>query len=247
MLMSKNGLTYGMAFFFLLSFVLLGLIVVNEKKVDIMMPKIEKKFHEYIDENYKSIKNEITIDKIIYDKKKKYFKIKVTNKENKHLYFLLYYKNKKITSTFQKDYKEGKTFITYLEKTIKKEIGINDLSIKISSSFDKLGKAVKVRLLKEEDLTSLKIYTVVKEFSLEEFTQEEIINTIYKFEKNLKDKNAKPKDYNFTFTNLKEITQAFNISNITLPTPYLEIIIEGILKHDKTIENQYNIKYNYLN
>lgn len=245
--MSKNGLTYGMAFFFLLSFVLLGLIVVNEKKVDIMMPKVEKKFHEYIDENYKSMKNEITINKIIYDKKKKYFQTKITNKENKHLYFVLYYKNKKITSTFQNDYKKGKTFIAYLEKTIKKEIGINDLSIKISSSFDKLGKAVRGQLLKEEDLISLKIYTIVKEFSLEEFTQEEIINTIQKFEKSLKDKNAKPKDYSFTFTNQKEITQAFELSNITLSTPYLENIIEGILKHDKTIENQYNIKYNYLN
>lgn len=245
--MNKNGLTYGMALLFLLSFVLLGLIVVNEKKVDIMMPKIEDKLYSYIDENYKDIQNEINIGKVKYENEKKRFSLKITNTKSKHLYFHLYYKNKKITSTFESDYKEGRTLLNYLEKRIEKKINLENLSISITTPLNKFSEDVENRLLKEEDLISLKIYTIIKEFSLEDFSQNQIITTIRTLETTLTEKEINPKDYSLTFTNKLDITQAFKIEKLTLPNANLNQIIFGILNHDKTIENQYNIKYNYLN
>jgi len=138
--MNKNGLTYGMAFFFLISFVLLGLILVNEKKLEIITPKVEEKLNQFIEENDNMKKEELKYNKVKYNKKKKRFEQKVENKKNKHLYFYLYYKNKQITST-------STSIIQSLNEIIleqkKKEFTPKNYSLTLTNSTD-ITQSVKI-------------------------------------------------------------------------------------------------------
>ena len=245
--MNKNGLTYGMAHLFLTSFVLLGLIVVEEKKDVIMLPKVEQALEKERKEKYSDIEKEIIIEKPSYEKNKKRFTQKITNKNNKNLYFYLYYKKKEITSTYEEDYKKGRTLLSHLEKKIEKEIAEDGLKVKIMTPLDQFTSEVKSLLLKEENLKTLKIYTLEKEIKVSDFTPTTIITSI----NNLVLSNAKeeisPKNYTLTLTNSNDITQSIKIENIQLPNNNIIEIITGILANDKTTEIKYNIKYTYLN
>lgn len=245
--MNKNGLTYGMALLFLISFVLLGLIVVEEKKDVIMLPKVEQALEKERKEKYSDIEKEIIIEKPSYEKNKKRFTQKITNKNNKNLYFYLYYKKKEITSTYEEDYKKGRTLLSHLEKKIEKEIAEDGLKVKIMTPLDQFTNEVKSLLLKEENLKTLKIYTLEKEIKVSDFTPTTIITSINNLVLSNVKKEISPKNYTLTLTNSNDITQSIKIENLILPNHALGEIITGILTNDKTIETKYNIKYSYLN
>ena len=245
--MNKNGLTYGMALLFLISFVLLGLIVVEEKKDVIMLPKVEQALEKERKEKYSDIEKEIIIEKPSYEKDKKRFTQKITNKNNKNLYFYLYYKKKEITSTYEEDYKKGRTLLSHLEKKIEKEIAEDGLKVKIMTPLNQFTSEVKSLLLKEENLKTLKIYTLEKEIKVSDFTPTTIMTSINNLVlSNVKEKIS-PKNYTLTITNSNDITQSIKIENLILPNLALGEIITGILINDKTTETKYNIKYSYLN
>ena len=92
-------LILGMALLFFITFVTLGTLVVTEKLAPFYTDKIEKKFINYINKNYKDEKENFKIGKITY--KATVYKVKVTNKNNKDLYFTMTYQNKKIKSTYK--------------------------------------------------------------------------------------------------------------------------------------------------
>lgn len=245
--MNRNKLTYGMAFFFLISFTLLGFIVVEEKKVDIMMPKVEKKIDTYLKEHYVSIKTELKKEKLIYDEKNKKFIQKITNHQNKNLYFYLSYQKKKIISTYKEDYQYGKTLLTHIEKNLEEQINDKTIKVKINTPLNKMSQEVKEQLLKEKNLKNLKIYTIEKDLKVDFFTLPYILQAINQLSIEHKANQISPKNYTLTITNRSDITQSIKIENLILPNNYIKEIITGVLTNDKTTETKYNIKYSYLN
>ena len=57
----QNKLLLGRSIFLLIIIVAFGLIIVNEKSNELLVPKIDKKVKDYINENYNDIKNELII------------------------------------------------------------------------------------------------------------------------------------------------------------------------------------------
>ena len=60
----QQKLTFKMALFFLIIFVFFGVIIVKEKLNVIFLPKVEKIFDEYLQDNYTSIYSSIKKNKI---------------------------------------------------------------------------------------------------------------------------------------------------------------------------------------
>lgn len=161
--MNKNSLIIGRAIFTLFIIIAFGLIIVNEKGGKIFLPKATNKINTYIDENYNQIKEEIAIENIDY--KNRTFTAKIISKQNKNLFFYITYKNKKIQDTYQKDYIEGKSILTYLNKKIEKEINDKtNIEYKVHeiSTLDKYTDNVKEQIIKEENLLSLRYYYLEK-------------------------------------------------------------------------------------
>ena len=135
----QNTLIIQMGIFFLIIILSLGLITIKEISPKMKLKKVDTKLNEYIDNNYNSVINDINIGDTKFQENT--YSKKITNKKNNDLYFYIKYKNQKITSTYQKDYVEGKTLsnnITkYLNKNITPKINKDTLSIdKISISFN---------------------------------------------------------------------------------------------------------------
>lgn len=232
--------------------VLFGLIIVNEKKDAILLPRIQKQFDSYIEENYKDIKTEIKTSEII--KESPVYKMKIISKENENYFFYIEYKDKKITDTYQDDYIEGKTFLKSLENKIQDEIKSTtkeNCNIEIIATLDKYTSQVKERILKEENLKELKFYSINIELEINNWNSIEITKMITEklniYEKN----NITPKYYKVTINNKNDITQSIEISNLTsefITNKYKEQIIKDILSDNNTeLLKQSKITYQYLN
>ncbi len=245
----QTKLIYTRALFFLLFFIIFGLIIINEKKEVLIYPRIKNKIEIYLKENYHENFN---IEKIKYQNSK--FTAKVTSKSNKNHYFYITYSKRKIEDTYKNDYLKGKTLLKSTEKEIQKSI--EDLTktkynIEINSSLTDFTKLVKDKILKEENLISLKIYIIKKEIMINKWNSEEITKSIISIINNLSSKKINPKSYKIIITNKNDITESIEISNLTesfLNNPYKEIIIDDIIKDNNSkilIENK--ILYKYLN
>ena len=230
--MSKNSLIYGRAIFTLIVIVAFGLIIVNEKGGNIFLPKATNKINNYINEKYSQIKEDISIEKIDY--KNRIFTAKVTSKKNKHLSFNITYKNKSIKDTYKKDYIEGNSLLTYLNKKNEEEIL----------------KKTNTNYKSHKNLLSLKYYYLEKEITTD-FKVENIINEISKnIELNTKN-NITPKYYKFVLINKTDTTNVIEITNITeefINNNNKEQIIKDVIsKNDSQILKDNKIKYKYLN
>ena len=248
----RTKLVLGRGIFVFFVTIAFGLIIINEKGNTIMLPKIEKKINEYYEENYKNIENEINKDEIEYKNKKYYLKLK--SKKNSNHFFYIIYSNKQITDTYKKDFIEGKKLYNYLEKTLEKEIeDKTNLSTKVEfiTTFDKFTTKVQERILKEDNLTNLKFYTIKKEININIWDSKTILNEITKtislYEKN----NISPKNYTIILTNTKDITQSVEIKNITYDflnnKNNLQIISDIINDSNTLILKESKITYSYLN
>lgn len=113
-------LILGMSILFFITFVSLGTIVVTEKLAPYYTDKIKIRMEEYLNKNYPQEIENIKLKKITYNAQ--IYKAKVTNKKNKNLYFTISYQNKKITDTYDKDYLEGRTLLSKIEKQLEKKI-----------------------------------------------------------------------------------------------------------------------------
>ena len=158
----QKKLKLQMFIFTIFIFVAFSLIIINEKSASILIPKVEDKLNNYIETNYKDIKNDINISKVTY-KTPKYI-MKISNKKNKNHYFYIYYQNKKITDTYKKDYKEGKQLINHCNNIIQKDINkitnTNKYKTSINIKLNKLTTGVQERIINEEDLLNLRIYNI---------------------------------------------------------------------------------------
>lgn len=249
--MSKNSLIYGRAIFTLIIIISFGLIIVNEKGGKIFLPKATNKINTYINENYSQIKEDISIENIDY--KNRIFTAKITSKQNKHLFFNITYENKSIKDTYKKDYIEGNSLLTYLNKKNEEEIlkrtNSNYKSYAITT-LDKYTKNVKDEIINEKNLLSLKYYYLEKEITTD-FKAETIVNEISKdIELNNK-KNITPKYYKYIIIGKEDTTNVIEITNITeefLNNNNKEQMIEDIInKNDSQNLRDSKIKYKYLN
>ncbi len=184
----QKRLTLGMTIFTFIIFVAFGSIIVTEKAAIIMAPKIDKKINTYLHDKYSKEMVDLKIGKTKYKNTK--FYTKVTDRLNKHHYFYVYYQNKKITDTYKKDYIEAKSFMNHISNVIKQEIKEKtkkDYNIKMTNTYNNYTTMVQEKILKEENLSELRIYIIEDDLTIDNFNKEsitkEIINYIEELEK----------------------------------------------------------------
>ena len=244
----QQKLTISMAIFFLIVIVSFGTIVLNEKKGELFLPKIENKLETYFINNYKDLK-ETTKTSIKYINNQ--YIMTVKSKENENHYFTINYKNKEIKDTYQENYIEGKKYLLYLEDKIKKEIKNTldkDVSINILTTLDSMTSKIKDKVLKEDNIKNLEIYnleTNISTPSLEINTvTQTIINEINEFTKN----NITPKTYTLTITNNNKSIKISNLNKDLINYNTLNEIIDAIINNkDNSIIQENNIKYEHSN
>lgn len=241
-------LTLQMSIFFLISFVLLGTLVIKEKQNILFLPKIETSITNYISEKYKNL----DINKSKVTEENNVFTMKVTNKNNKNHYFYISYSKKEISDTYKTDYLEGKTILTHLSNKLEKDIE-NKTNKKYKVTFDNTlnnySDKVQNKII-EENINDLKIYTIEKEMAttwdINTITNK-ISDTMTTLEKN----NFTPKNYTITITNINDITNSIKIYNLKsslLENNKLSIIINDIINEKQSsILKENKITYEYLN
>lgn len=233
--------------FSMLVIVALSSILLSQKLYPIMSDKVDIKLNKYLKDNYNN--KELSSNKTIY-KNTKYQK-KVYNKTNNNLYFYIYYNNKKITDTYNKDYLEGKTFLKYISKSIEKDINKKTkykTKITINNKLNKFNNDIKERLLKENNLLELSIYTINIKIKTD-FNKESISNKIKSINNNLNNNKIIPKDYIIEITDTKDITKSVKVSNIKpIDINNINKIMDYIINNpSENIVPNTNIEYIYLN
>ncbi len=246
---SKKSLIYGQALIFLIVFVSFGVIIINEKGQFLFSKKINEKINTYLKENYTDLNSSINKSELNYINTT--YKMKITSKKNKDLYFYLTYKNGKITDTYKEDYLEGKSLLNNLNNKMTKEINNktkDTYKINFISTLDNYNLQVQDKIINEDNLLNLKFYYIEKEITINSFDSYTITNEIIKNINNLLSNNITPKYYEFTFINKNDITTSLKLSNIKedfiTNTNNINIINE-ILKDNKDIKKYTNIKYEY--
>lgn len=245
----KNKLLTNMWIFSTIIIVLFALIIINEKKYILLETKVEKKLKNYINSNYQEIKKDLKIGKINYQPGSHIYHLKLTNKQNKNLFFTLSYKNKKISSTYQKDYVEGKSLLTFYKRKAEKEIN-NGKKLKTTLLFAKKLNSytsdIKEKLINNEGKT-LPIYLLKTELKPTSFNIESIASSIKDYNQYIVSLGYHPKSYTFKIL-FEDINNSFEIKNITSEQidQHTEEIISGIMNKDKSITTKYNITYQYL-
>ena len=233
---SKNKLTLGMGILYLVVILSFGLIIINEKAGDYKKPKIEEKLKEYLKTNYKESFN---TSKIKYQVGK--YTLKVSNKDNNHLYFYIYYENKKITNTYKKDYLEGRTLNNYMSKYQNKKIKNNKYKVKYEVKLNNCTKNVKESLIKGN--YDLPIYTLYFNDEYNDLSTK--LNEVKNYASSIK---LNPKEYNLTLENKKNINKSININ---IPSDIMnistEILVNAINNNDKSTLEKFNVKIKYLN
>ena len=237
--------------FILIIFICFGVIVVTEKSRDLLIPKAEEKLSKYLEETYPNLDN-ITKSKTTFNGEK--YQMKISSKENKNLFFYIYYINKKTTDTYKKDYLEGKNLLEKIKKDLQKEIKTitdNSFKVKINSKLNEYTTLVRERIIKEDNLKELKFYSLEKDLVIDNWNSKEITSKITKLIDSCYKNKITPKSYNITITNKKDITESILISNLDeefLNNKDKEKIINDILEdnNSKLIKTA-KIKYKYLN
>ncbi len=249
---TKNSLLIGRGIFLIIIIVAFGLIIVNEKGTVLLKNKVEKQLNTYLEDNYQEIlsntkKEETIIKNNLYSKK-------IVSNKNKNLYFLIKYQNKKISDTYKKDYVEGKTLFTYLNKKLEKDIKNKtkiDCKVDTVTTLDKYSDKVQERIIKEDNLLELKYYYIQKELLIDNWNNKEITKEITKLIEEMKNSNITPKYYEITITNKDDITTSIKISNINeefIENTKKEQIIQDIINNKETdLLKENKITYKYEN
>ncbi|MBQ6539174.1 MAG: hypothetical protein IJL76_02730 [Bacilli bacterium] len=224
--MQKLKIQY--AIFVFIVFMILGIVVINQKMTPIFEKKADQKINDYINEKYNDLKD-VKKSKTKF-KNNKYEKI-ITNKNNDNYYFKIYYHNKKITDTYKKDYLEGATLLNHISKKIQKDIE-NKIDKKykviIDKKLNKFSEKSRESIIKEKDLLSSEIYVLEIKLNIKA-DKSTITDTIYQVDKKLKKENIKSKAYNFIVKDT-DSTNEIIINNLTVNKD-LKLIINDIINN----------------
>ncbi len=249
---TQKQLTIGMALLFIFVISFYGIIIINLKSKEFLLPKVEKKINVYIEDSYKDISNDIKIGKTKYNSSKNRYEVKITSKENNNLYFNVYYKNKKFSNTYKEDYVKGNSLIRFYKNKFLKKLSTSkkytDTKISFTKSLDKYSSVVKDAIIKDDNVNLLSIYTVKSNVMISSFNKNDIINSINKYFYFIESNNLKPKYYSIVLIYKEDITKSLEIDNLTsdLIMNNLDEIISSIINKDKEIINKYNINYKYI-
>ena len=246
----QRRLLYGQALFTILIMVSLTLIIINEKKNIILIPKIEKKIDSYIEEKYNDLKN-INKSKITI-KNNKYI-VKISSEKNKNLYFYITYSNNKITDTYKKDYLEGKTLLNKIEKNLEEDI-FNKINIKskviIDNKLNNYTDQIKEKIIKE-DIKEIKIYNSETSTNINKWNKNDITNNINTIINKIYSNNYNPKSISITITNNEDITESYKINNLNkdfINNKSNTQIINDIINNKETnLLKENNISFDKLN
>ena len=246
----QRRLLYGQALFTILIMVSLTLIIINEKKNIILIPKIEKKIDSYIEEKYNDLKN-INKSKITI-KNNKYI-VKISSEKNKNLYFYITYSNNKITDTYKKDYLEGKTLLNKIEKNLEEDI-FNKINIKskviIDNKLNNYTDQIKEKIIKE-DIKEIKIYNIETSTNINKWNKNDITNNINTIINKIYSNNYNPKSISITITNNEDITESYKINNLNkdfINNKSNTQIINDIINNKETnLLKENNISFDKLN
>ncbi len=233
-------------------FVAFGIIICTEKGGDLLIPKVKEKINNYLTTNYSNIINNINQEEIIY--KDRTFTMKVHDKINKNRYFYITYNNGKITDTYKKDYVQGKTLLDKITKDLENEI-YNKTKIKtkvnILSSLDEYTTKVQELILKENNLSKTKIYSLDINIDLKPWNEINASTVISNTLNTFKNNNINPKSYTITINNIDEITESieiYNIDNDFINNSNKEQILHDIIENKKSnLLDENNITFKYLN
>ena len=211
--MSKNALIIGRGIFLVFIIVAFGLIIINEKKDELLKNKIEKRINNYLETNFSNL----DLNKDILKYKNKSYKLKVISKKNNNHYFYIIYKDKEITDTYKQDYEEGNTLLKNKTNEIKKEIK-EETSIECdvlpTNKLNEYNTLIQEKLLNNE-IDNLKYYYIKKELIIDNWNEEEITKEIINLITTISNNDFTPKYYNITIINNNDITQSIEINNIT--------------------------------
>lgn len=209
----QRRLLYGQALFAILIIVAFGLIIINEKKTILLMPKVQEKLDNYIEEKY----SELDINKGKITMKNDKYMMKITSNDNKNLYFYVTYKNDKITDTYKKDYLEGNSLLNKIKKDLETNI-LKDLKIKtkveIDTKLNDFTEQIQEKILKE-DIKKLKIYHIEFNITVNKWDKENITKDINSMINKVYSNDYNPKYINITITNNEDITESYKINNLT--------------------------------
>lgn len=245
---SKNSLIIGRAIFLMFIIISLGLIIMNEKGGELFKNKISDKVQEYLQSNYSSLN--VIQDTMTYQNNT--FTQKITSKSNKNLYFYISYKNKEIKDTYKKDYQEGTTLLTYLNKKLEEEIeDKTNITCKVSSisNLNDYTDKVQERIIKEDNLLELKYYYIEKEFVIKDWNKEVIAEEITNLIKIMSENKITPKYYVISIIKKDDITTSIKIKNITedfINLENKEEIIQSIIEekdNELLKENKITVEY----
>lgn len=241
-----------MMLLFLLVFVTFGVIIVTEKLAPYYTNKVEKKLTAYLKESHADIKENLNISKVTYDKTK--YQMKVTSKENKYLYFYIFYKNKKITSTYNSDYLEGNSLFNKLEKNLKQKIKKEtslETEVSMNTTLNKYTKVIQQEIIKNKKIHNLKVYNITLDLIVSAITTQELTTQLTKINQKLNTNNITPSYYNITYTDKQDITNALEIKNLSKEiiesSSFPRIIDDIINKTESDILKTNKITYHYLN
>ena len=247
----QKRLTIEMTIFVFIIFICFGVIVLTEKIAPYFSPKIDKKLNKYLTENYTSIINELKIGNTNY--KDTTYQLKITSTENEDLYFYLKYSDQKITDTYQEDYVEGKTLLSKLSSNTEKELNKKynkKFKITILTTLDKFSNQIKEKILNEESITSLPIYSLETDLSTK-WDKESISTEIITFHYKLLQDNITPQNYNLIIVDKNKINKPIKINNLTKEVienneTLINIINDIINGKNSNILNENNITYEQI-
>lgn len=245
----QKKLLFARNIFVFIVFICLGVIVSTEKIRSYLTTKFDKEINNYIETNYKDIKDTITKETSY---QKGIYKTIISSKENPHLFFTIKKDHKKLTDTYQEDYLEGKTLLSYLEKSLKKSIKEKtntDVSITIYSKLNEHTPSIQQRLLKEENLLELSFYTLEKDLLITNWSSSTIKDTIISTIEEYTSNQITPKNYTITIINKDNIKDTITIYNITedfINNLSNEMIINDIINDRNTkLLKETSITYEY--
>lgn len=245
----KNKLITNMWIFSTIIIVVFALIIINEKKYTLLEDKIEEKLTTYINSNYQEIKQEIKIHNIKYQPGSHLYKMKISNQQNKNLFFYVSYHNKKISSTYQKDYMEGKSLLTFYQEKFEKDIN-EGKKLKTSFTFTKKLNSYTSDIQEafiHNQIKELPIYELKTELKPTSFTVADISSSIKDYHQYILSLGYHPKSYTFKVL-FDDINQSFELKKVTpeLINTNTKEIINGIISKNQDIMSLYNITYQYL-
>ena len=247
----KRLLLYRNIFFFLV-IIAFSIIIVKEKSNGLLIPKVEEKFNTYLNNNYSNILKELKPNKVTINNNT--YIMKVTSIYNNNHYFYLKYSKRKITDTYKKDYLEGSNLLTNIKNNIEKDIkNKTNISSQIilTNTLNNYTKEVQDKIIKEDNLLSLKIYKIKLELKIDKWDKKEITKTISNTLTTYKDNNINPKSFIIVITNSNDITESIEISNIKLDfiknTKKENIINDIINDENSKLLKENKIEYKYLN